>query len=93
VTINWLALLQVTVVTIVGATAVVGLMSLANWLLGTAPGEPDEPGEDAGHGHVAARTRLHRVAGYATIGVVAAIIAGGLYLIVHQHVARLLGLD
>jgi hypothetical protein len=68
VTVNWLALLEVTIVTIVGAVAIVGLMSLANWLL-----TPDGDG-------TAILSR--RVAGYAIVGVMGLIVLGGLYLLI-----------
>jgi hypothetical protein len=79
VDIDWLALLQVSAATIVAATAIVGLMSLANWCL------VPEPDSDR-----AALPR--RLAGYALIAAIGLIIAAGLYLITHEHVARLLGL-
>ncbi|MDR0990791.1 MAG: hypothetical protein LBL92_05480 [Propionibacteriaceae bacterium] len=77
-TIDWIALLQVAIVTIVAAVAIVGLMSLANWLLGPVGAEsPPSAGR--------------RLTGQVLIVVMALIILGGLYLIVHEHVARLLG--
>jgi len=78
-TIDWFALLQVTLATIVVAVAVCGLMALANWMLVPV-------------GEEAVATAPRRVVGYVLIGVIGLIIAGGIYLIVHKHVERLLGL-
>ena len=77
-TIDWLALLQVSLTTIIVAVSVCGLMALANWLL-----------VPAGEATVVPLAR--RVAGYALIGLMGVIVAAGLYLIVHKHVERLLG--
>jgi cytochrome bd-type quinol oxidase subunit 2 len=79
-TIDWLALLQVAVVTIVGAVAVAALLSLANWLL-TPNGEAEQS------------SLPRRVAGYAVITVMGGLIFAALYLMAHEHVARLLGLS
>jgi len=74
-----MALVQVTIATITVAVAVCALLSLANWLL--VPAHEDE---------VVPRGR--RCLGYVLIGLMALIILAGLYLIVHHHVERLLGL-
>jgi hypothetical protein len=78
-TIDWMALLQVSAVTIVGAVVIAALLSLANWLL--APlGEAERP------------TPGRRAAGYAVMALMVGLVGAALYLIAHQHVARLLGL-
>jgi cytochrome bd-type quinol oxidase subunit 2 len=79
VNVEWMALFQVAVVTIAGAVAVVGLMSAANWLL--------LADDDGGHAPLG-----RRLAGYALIALMALLIAAGIWLIVHKHVSRLLGL-
>ncbi|MDR0416311.1 MAG: hypothetical protein LBH76_03150 [Propionibacteriaceae bacterium] len=68
-TIDWLALLRVAGVTVSGAVAIVGLMSLANWFL-TPVGDAETA------------TTRRRVAGYAVVAVMALIVACGIALIV-----------
>jgi hypothetical protein len=75
-----MALLKVAAATIVIAVAVVGLMSLANWCL-VPVGDAERP------------TPVRRVLGTVLIGVMAVIIAVGIWFITHDHVARLLGLS
>jgi hypothetical protein len=79
VNIEWLNLLNVTVATIAVAVAVVGLMAGANRLL-FAGGDDARP------------TLAQRVLAYAMIGVMALIVLSGIYLLVHAHVERLLGI-
>ncbi|MDR1387479.1 MAG: hypothetical protein LBJ44_07845 [Propionibacteriaceae bacterium] len=67
--IDWWALVQVSVVTIVGAMAIVSLMSLANWLL--VP--PDGASQAVG---------WRRFSGYGVIGLMGLIVAFGIYLLV-----------
>jgi len=81
-TINWLALIQVAIATIVVAVTIGSLMSFANRMLMAGEGKE---GQTASFGN--------RLAGYATIGLIGAIIAAGLYLLVHKHIANLFGLN
>ncbi|MDR1078001.1 MAG: hypothetical protein LBL55_04990 [Propionibacteriaceae bacterium] len=67
--IDWWALVQVSVVTIVGAMLIVSLMSLANWLL-------------APQGDAVPAVGWRRVGGYALIGLMGLIVAFGIYLLV-----------
>jgi hypothetical protein len=69
VNIDWWALVQVSIVTIVGAMAIVSLMSLANWFLA--------PQDEAG-----STVSWRRVGGYALIGLMGLIVAFGIYLLV-----------
>ncbi|MDR1264657.1 MAG: hypothetical protein LBK42_03595 [Propionibacteriaceae bacterium] len=79
-TLDWMALLQVSLVTIIGSVMIAALLSLANWLL--APlGEAEQP------------TPIRRVAGYTVMALMVELVGAALYLIAHQHVARLLGLS
>jgi len=67
--IDWLALLQVTIVTIVAAVGISALMSLSNWALTPAEGL-ERP------------TRPRMVLGFAGIAMMVLIVLGGLYLLI-----------
>ena len=67
--VDWLALLQVAVVTILASVGISALMSLSNWALTPAEGL-ERP------------TRPMMVIGYAGIGMMVLIVLGGLYLII-----------
>jgi hypothetical protein len=68
VAINWSALGQVAVVTVVVAVIIAALMSLSNWCLTPAEG--------------ATVTTPRKAVGYALMGVMALIVLGGLYLMI-----------
>ncbi|MDR2929638.1 MAG: hypothetical protein LBV06_01825 [Propionibacteriaceae bacterium] len=67
--VDWWALLQVTVVTIVASAAIAGLMSLANWFW-TPATDSEQP------------TRSRKAVGWVLMGVMGVIVLGGLYLII-----------
>jgi len=67
--IDWLALLQVAIVTIVAAVGISALMSLSNWALTPAEGL-ERP------------TRPRMVLGFAGITTMVLIVLGGLYLLI-----------
>ncbi|MDR2895934.1 MAG: hypothetical protein LBV30_04725 [Propionibacteriaceae bacterium] len=69
ISIDWWALLQVAVVTVVASAAIATLMSLANWFF-TPRGEADKP------------SRPREVAGSIMIGLTALIVLYGLYLLI-----------
>jgi len=69
ISINWMALLSVAVVTIVATVAIAALMSASNWAL-----TPEEGLEQP--------TPARRVLGIALIGVIGAIVLFGLYLMI-----------
>jgi hypothetical protein len=67
--IDWLALLNVSLVTIIGAVAIVGLLCFANWLLTPAGEAESVPG-------------FRRVAGYGLIGVMGLLVIAGIALLI-----------
>ncbi|MDR2974821.1 MAG: hypothetical protein LBV00_08940 [Propionibacteriaceae bacterium] len=69
VDINWWALLQVTVVTIVVSVLIAALMSLANWFF-SGTGASEEP------------TATRKVAGYIMLGIIGLLVLFGLYLMI-----------
>ncbi len=69
ISIDWLALLQVTIVTIVAAAAIATLVSLSNWAF-TPAGGAEQP------------TRSRKVLGIVFLGLVGLIILFGLYLMI-----------
>ena len=67
--VDWLALLQVAVVTILAAVGISALMSLSNWALTPVDGLEHQ-------------TRPRLLLGYVCIGMMVLIVLGGLYLII-----------
>ena len=67
--VNWLALLQVSIVTIVAAVIISTLMSLSNWYL-TPVGSAESP------------TPVRRGIGIALLGAMGLVILFGLYLLI-----------
>lgn len=78
--VDWSSIAEVCIVTLVATVAIVTVFSVGLRLLSI--GSPDDGGEIAGHGTLAARPAAATLGGYVCVGIGAAAVLYGVYLVV-----------